>query len=433
MITPSFGLTATERVLPKLALDFTTASLDSRVTFTRTTGASNPATYVNSSGYITASTNNQPRFDYDPVTLACKGLLIEESRTNLVLQSEDFSTTWTSSAPYSVATNTAISPDGTQNADSVIVASGSTSFNANVTKQTATKAASAIPHTRSCYFKALGATTSVRLSDYGSSGTNSASVIVSLIDGSVITAPSVTGTFTSASVVTSNAGNGWWRVSFTYTTDTATSLTIRSFPYVGASQLTGDDTSGLYIWGAQLEAAAFATSYIPTTTAALTRNADVATMTGTNFSDWFNASEGTFTAKCVFNAPTSFGTVQHILSASDSTTSNRISIYRANATGNFTARIATGGVTANPGDNGVLAASTNVNVGIAYKVGASQGITGNASALSSASSPASLPTVTKLTIGCGVDSASQFLNGTYQKLFYYPQRLINTEVQANTK
>ena len=52
MITPSFGLTATERVLPKLALDFTTASLDPRITFTRTTGASNPATYVDSSGYI---------------------------------------------------------------------------------------------------------------------------------------------------------------------------------------------------------------------------------------------------------------------------------------------------------------------------------------------------------------------------------------------
>lgn len=50
MITPSFGLTATERVLPKLALDFTTAALDSRITFTRTTGASNPATYANSNG-----------------------------------------------------------------------------------------------------------------------------------------------------------------------------------------------------------------------------------------------------------------------------------------------------------------------------------------------------------------------------------------------
>ncbi len=88
MITPSFSLTATERVLPKLALDFTTASLDSRVTFTRTTGASNPATYVSSTGYITSATNNQPRFDYDPITLTCKGLLIEESRANIFIESE---------------------------------------------------------------------------------------------------------------------------------------------------------------------------------------------------------------------------------------------------------------------------------------------------------------------------------------------------------
>jgi len=88
MITPAFGLTATERVLQKLALDFTTAALDARVTVTRTTNATNPATYINSSGVITAATNNQPRFDYDPVTLLCKGLLIEESRANLLLNTD---------------------------------------------------------------------------------------------------------------------------------------------------------------------------------------------------------------------------------------------------------------------------------------------------------------------------------------------------------
>lgn len=53
MITPSFGLTATERVLPKLAIDFTTATLDPRITFTR---SGNTATYTNSSGVITAIT-----------------------------------------------------------------------------------------------------------------------------------------------------------------------------------------------------------------------------------------------------------------------------------------------------------------------------------------------------------------------------------------
>jgi hypothetical protein len=84
MITPSYGLTATERVLPNMALDFTTATLDPRVTFTRT---GNTATVINSSGVIVGINADLPRFDYDPITLACNGLLIEEARTNLLLNS----------------------------------------------------------------------------------------------------------------------------------------------------------------------------------------------------------------------------------------------------------------------------------------------------------------------------------------------------------
>ncbi len=89
MITPAFGLTATERVLPRLALDFTTASLDSRVTFTRT---GNTATVINSSGYVTGINADLPRFDFNPVTLACRGLLIEEARTNSLKESNTFAT-----------------------------------------------------------------------------------------------------------------------------------------------------------------------------------------------------------------------------------------------------------------------------------------------------------------------------------------------------
>ena len=115
MITPSFSLTATERVLPKLALDFTTASLDSRVTFTRTTDATHPATYIGSDGLVASAANNQPRFDYDPVTLACKGLLIEESRANLLLQSNTFDTSWTATRASAVS-QTVTAPDGSSSA-----------------------------------------------------------------------------------------------------------------------------------------------------------------------------------------------------------------------------------------------------------------------------------------------------------------------------
>jgi hypothetical protein len=93
MITPSFSLTSTERVLPSMALDFTTANLDSRVTFTRT---GNTATVVNSSGNVVGINADLPRFDYDPIALTCKGLLIEESRTNLIPYSSDFNdASWT--------------------------------------------------------------------------------------------------------------------------------------------------------------------------------------------------------------------------------------------------------------------------------------------------------------------------------------------------
>ena len=85
MITPAYAPTATERVLPRMALDFTTGVLDSRVTVARSL---NTATRVNSSGLIEIVNANLPRFDYDPVTLAAKGLLIEELRTNLLVYSE---------------------------------------------------------------------------------------------------------------------------------------------------------------------------------------------------------------------------------------------------------------------------------------------------------------------------------------------------------
>lgn len=173
---------------------------------------------------------------------------------NLLGYSQNFdnATGWVSAAPYSVIPNAIIGPDGTTTADAIILASGSTSFNTNVTRQIVTKAASAVRYTHSCYIKAKGAATSVRIVDFGLSAANSALVIVSLIDGSIISAPSVTGTFTGASVTVESLQNGWFRIALTYTTDTATTLTVRHFPYNGNTQLLGDGDSGLYLWGAQL-------------------------------------------------------------------------------------------------------------------------------------------------------------------------------------
>ena len=61
--------------------------------------------------------------------------------------------------------------------------------------------------------------------------------------------------------------------------------------------------SSIYAWGAQLEAGAFPTSYIPTTASTVTRSADLASMTGTNFSSWYNFNQGTFFTKATWPYP----------------------------------------------------------------------------------------------------------------------------------
>ena len=83
-MTPSFSITAIERILPNLDLDFTSGNLDSRITFTRT---GNTATVINSSGVIQLVSADTPRFQHNPTTLKRQGLLIEQTRTNLLLNS----------------------------------------------------------------------------------------------------------------------------------------------------------------------------------------------------------------------------------------------------------------------------------------------------------------------------------------------------------
>jgi len=264
------------RVTPKVELDFTTASLDSRITFARTTSATNPATFVNSSGVTSAATNNAPRFDYNPITLVCRGLLIEQSRANVCLQSSNFATSWNASGSATIGVDAINSPDGTQNADKLIEF---TNTGQHAVLQ-AIAVSSATSYTVSIYAK-KGERESIALRLIGTS--TYAQAYFNLLAGTVT--PS-TGT---ASIVA--MPNGWYRCIITGTSDsTTTNIYVnigQTATSTSISSYTGDGVSGVYIWGAQLEAGAFVTSYIPTTTTSLTRNADVATITGTNFSNWW--------------------------------------------------------------------------------------------------------------------------------------------------
>lgn len=226
------------------------------------------------------------------------GYLSEGSRANLILQSETLQTTWTPTRA-SVSTNTTTAPDANVTADSLIEDT-TVGSNSHFIKQTITKAASAIAYTMSVYAKSNGR----RYILYAEDGTdtNGAFVTFDLAGGQIGTAAVGVGTpFTSLSATMTALPNGWYRCTLSFTTNTTTSLVFHNGldngTGTGASSPTyhGDGTSGVYLWGAQLEQASFASTYIATTTAAVTRAADaltypsagiVSNTTGSAYAEW---------------------------------------------------------------------------------------------------------------------------------------------------
>jgi hypothetical protein len=214
----------------------------------------------------TSTINSAPRFDHNPTTGESLGLLVEEARTNLSLYSEDFGDAVWSSSAASISTNTTAAPDGTTTADTV------NSSGTAVVSQLFTKAASAITYTGSLFVK--GSATDFSLTIDDGVPINRGRARFNLSTG---TLGSVTneGTFTGTTSTITLFPNGWYRLTVTTTTNTLTTARLRSF-------WTGAGTS-LDFWGAQLEVGAFPTSYIPTVAATVTRAADVASITGSNF------------------------------------------------------------------------------------------------------------------------------------------------------
>jgi hypothetical protein len=195
----------------------------------------------------------------------------------------------------------------------------------------------------------------------------------------------------------------------------------------------GDGTSGLYMWGVQDELGAFSTSYIPTVASQVTRSADVASMTGTNFSSWYSQSAGTFVAKMSTYVPSTVNGNQYLLSASDNTLNNRITMFRAVAGNNFSSRVTAGGVAANPSNLGVINTNTVVSCAIAATTGSNQVISAGAGTLATAATTTSMPVVTQLSIGTNETLNASFLNGHIRSLAYYNTRLLNTQLQTLTQ
>jgi hypothetical protein len=206
-----------------------------------------------------------------------RGLLIEESRTNLLLYSSDFNRWNTYNAV--VSSNMIIAPDGT-NTGAKLIRLTSTDPNSYVVQQTTGTVNNLC--TFSVYAKAAEYNQITLL--FGGANNNLGSTFDVSGTGSIIAdAPGFASTITKA-------GNGWFRCT---TTGTVTASEVA--PLFLLPQNTGTmGVAGIFIWGAQFEKNSFASSYIPTTNTQVTRAADYACLSGSNFNSIVNLNQGTF-------------------------------------------------------------------------------------------------------------------------------------------
>jgi hypothetical protein len=263
---------------PSLDLDFTQEELDPRITFTR----GSIGTRVNRNRLIETVAANQPRFDYDPVTGECKGLLIEEGRSNLRTYSDVITIAFyeaVSATLTQVTTTTPIS--GLTTATKVVLNVGAnvgnTSQGFNFT--------SGISLTNSTIY-----TQSIFVKVSGSSIFRLRSNVTGQVFDIPIAGPAPTPTGTIISCSVTLYPDNWSRISWTFTS--TTSAPGNRGDHWVIKPTVADGSSGFLVTGAQLEQGPFPTSYIPTSGSAVTRSADVVSMTGTNFSSWYNQSEG---------------------------------------------------------------------------------------------------------------------------------------------
>ena len=389
---------------PKAAFDFTTASLDARITLTR---ADATATRVNSSGFIATVAANQPRFDYNPVTLACKGLLIEETRINQLLYSEDIGqASWGKFGLDTTGSylNVATAPDNASTADKLIE---DTSTGLHRALQDVTISPNAL-FTTTVYAKADTRTilTVILTEPTGGSG---AYARYNLSNGTMFTAATAQVSGISAAASIAAAGNGWYRCTLTVNPNVAgtivrTQLTLNN----GTTDSYLGNGSGLFVRGMQLESGAYATSYIPTGAPAITRNADVAVATSTNFSSWWQTGSGG--ADVAVLPSTVVGTRPAV--QFDDNTANNIIALRGNTTNpELYIRATTDQAQI---DAGTIAAGTEYQLFGVWQTNDCAVKVNNGTKVPDAT--ATIPTVTQMRLG---SDGTNYLNGHLVSIDYY--------------
>ena len=368
---------------------------------------------------VTSAAYYGPRRDFNGSTLACNGLLVEQQRTNLLTYSADFAETaaWTpDGATISSNVTATTAPDGTTTSDKLVENSAASGFH-RLYRNSFPSISDSTTYTVSAYFKADGRFIFQFLF------TDNVSSWAREFNLSSVSSTTVSGITSPTSYDITPVGNSWYRCSITMTSAASGSggatgvFQVRLCNATGVSDYAGNGTSGVYLWGAQLEAtASFSTSYIPTLNTSATRNADVASVSTQAFP--YGAASGTL----VTNVQTANSTA-YVAQFSDGTTSNFIA-HRQASSGTALVVTASGSSQANIG-------TTALTAKIASAFSASDfAVSVNGGAVATQSS-GTVPTVNLLSIGSQV-TGTAYVNGWIKQITYIPRRLTNAELVARS-
>ncbi|MBL8641419.1 MAG: hypothetical protein JNL76_04805, partial [Alphaproteobacteria bacterium] len=375
-------------------------------TFTR----ASIGTYYDSTGTLQTAASGLPRFDYDPVTHAAKGILIEEERTNLLTYSSRMDhAAWSFSGTKTIGE---IAPDGSSDGTTL---SGPTV--PTTAHRIITPAITSTSVTYSVFAKFLsGPPVKIFLLRNNTTATN--------FDGCGFNLSTGSNTSPCTGWVIYALNNGWYRLSYTRTTGISIGDTlVVYFGKTGQSTAAGESWA---VWGAQLEAGAFATSYIPTTTTTVTRAIDNLYLPK---GSWANNNLGTFQIEA-FKAPAqgvasryySLGNnIGQISLNNDATVSGNISAYVTDAIASNVATLTTTGLTVGSSFKSVTAYATN-DFGLSTNGGTIQFDTSG-----------TFPNFTFLSVGNLSSNGVRPINSNIKQLKYYPSRVPNTQLQLLTQ
>lgn len=424
-----------ENVYPTLVLDFAgDQAVDPRISFSR----ASIATRVNASGLVETVSAGTPRIDYDPITRACLGLLIEEQRTNLLEYSEQMDNAVWAKNSVTVTANAIAAPDGTLSADRVVEDTSTAQHNIN--NNTTGTFVDGEKYVFSAYVKDSGRRYVALVNYYAVGGGGGKYSIFDLQTGTITAS-------NANSAAIRPYPNGWYRISQVVTVDNAATypndllsriLLAASGTSIGV--YTGDGVSGVYVWGAQLEKGYSLTSYIPTTSAAATRANEVAGMTGANFSTWYNPSEGTLLIRSVISQSWAVpDTTTRIFGGVGDPSLSPASNENIRLEKGQTVAYVYAGIT-DSGNNqaymyaGAASAGAMITAAIAAKADDFAACLNGGTVATDTSG--TMPSPTALSIGSSAymwGGGTYYLNGHVVRVVYWPARLANTTLQELTR